>query len=156
LAGEMTDAVRATLEPHGVEFVDADEVARDRPFRFLHGHSWKGWQLKPYALAHSAFREVLLLDADCYPTCDPEFLFDWNLYRERGGFFWPALPKSNYLLTPEKWQVFGLDPAGPPFESGQLLVNKEARWRELQLALWLNSRADLVYNILWGDKDTFN
>jgi hypothetical protein len=43
-----------------------------------------------------------------------------------------------------------------PLESGQLMVNKERCWRELQLAVWYNSRADLVYHILYGDKDTFN
>ena len=63
LAGEMTDPMRAAVRPYGVTCVDADECAHRQPYRFLHGHWWKGWQLKPYAIAHSAFREVLYLDA---------------------------------------------------------------------------------------------
>jgi hypothetical protein len=156
LVGEVTDAMRGLLRPLGVECVDADRAARERPFRFLDGHWWKGWQLKPYALAHCPFEEVLLLDADCYPVRDPEGLFDWPPYRERGAVFWPDYDPSWALLTPDRWAVFGAEPRLPPFESGQLLVNKRACWRELQLALWYNAHADFVYHILWGDKDTFN
>jgi hypothetical protein len=156
LDGEMNDAMRAALAPHGVTCVDADELARRRPFRFLHGHWWKGWQLKPYAIVHSPFREVLLLDADCYPTRDPGLMFDWPPYRERGATFWPDLASSAWMLRPETWRIFGAQPGWLALESGQLLIDKRACWRELQLALWYNSRADFVYNILWGDKDTFN
>src|SRR5439155_6922997 len=100
--------------------------------------------------------EVLFLDADCYPTRDPSFLFDWPPYRERGATFWPDLPASAWMLRPETWAVFGARPGWQALESGQLLIDKRACWRELQLALWYNAHADLVYNILWGDKDTFN
>lgn len=155
-SGEITPAMRELLAPYDVTFVDADEMARRHPFRFLHGHHWKGWQLKPYAIAHCPFREVLLLDADSYPTVNPETLFDWRLYRRRGAIFWPDLPASAYLLPPSKWKVFDLTPNGPPFESGQVLINKQKCWRELQLTLWYNARADLMYHIVWGDKDTFN
>jgi hypothetical protein len=155
-SGELTGAMRDALRPYGVECVDADRVAAEHPFRFLHGHWWKGWQLKPYAVAHSPFREVLFLDADCYPTRDPGFLFDWAPYRERGATFWPDLRTSEYLLKPERWTVFGTRPGWVALESGQLLINKKACWRELQLALWYNAHADFVYHIVWGDKDTFN
>ncbi|HEX4612617.1 MAG TPA: hypothetical protein VH092_30765, partial [Urbifossiella sp.] len=156
LAGEVTDAMRDVLRPYGVVCVDADATAARYPFRFLHGHWWKGWQLKAYAIAHSRFREVLFLDADCYPTRDPEFLFGWPPYRERGATFWPDLRTSEWMLAPERWAVFGTRPGWLALESGQMLVNKEACWRELQLALWYNARADFVYHIVWGDKDTFN
>jgi hypothetical protein len=154
LTGEVTEAMRAILRPYDVTCIDADEVVRRRPFRFLNGHWWKGWQLKPYAAAYSSFREVLLLDADSYPIRNPEFLFTWPSYREHGAIFWPDLP--NCTMTPENWAVFGLEPGCATLESGQFLVNKEACWRELQLALWYNGHAEFVYNILWGDKDTFN
>lgn len=156
LAGEVTAPMRAALAPLGVECVDADELATRRPYRFMAGGVWKGWQLKPYSVMNSPFREVLYLDADCYPTRDPEYLFDWAPYRERGAVFWPDLPVSDWALTPEKWQVFGVPPGWVPIESGQFIVNKEACRRELHLALWYNARADYVYNILYGDKDTFN
>src|SRR5262249_44820765 len=61
LAGEMTGPMRHAVSDYGVTCIDADEESARRPFRFLHGHWWKGWQLKPYAVAHSPFREVLFL-----------------------------------------------------------------------------------------------
>jgi hypothetical protein len=156
LAGEVDGPMREALRPYGVTCVDADEVAARRPFRFLHGHWWKGWQLKPYAIAHSPFREVLFLDADCYPTRDPEFLFDWPPYRERGAAFWPDWGGSDGLLPAGAGRVFGVELGRPPLESGQMLVDKGRCWAELRLALWYNAQADFVYRHLWGDKDTFN
>ncbi len=156
LAGEVTGPMAALLRPHAVECVDADRLAETRPFRFLEGHWWKGWQLKAYALAHCPFREVLLLDADCYPVRDPTFLFDWSGYRERGAVFWPDCASSAGLLTPAHWRAFGLETGGPPLESGQVVVDRVRRAAELRLALWYNAHADFVYRILWGDKDTFN
>ncbi|WP_020472921.1 hypothetical protein [Zavarzinella formosa] len=155
-AGEMTDAMREVLKPHDVECVNADELTARHPFRFLKDHWWKGWQLKPYAIMHSSFREVFFLDADCYPTRDPAFMFDWPPYRERGATFWPDLATSEHLLPSDRWGVFGTKPGWLPLESGQLMVNKETCWREMRLALWYNERADYVYHLLYGDKDTFN
>jgi hypothetical protein len=156
LAGEVSEPMRELLRPWGVACVDADEVARRRPFRFLDGHWWKGWQLKPFALAHSPFREVLLLDADCYPVRDPTFLFDWPGYQRHGAIFWPDLPTSGGLLPPQRCRLLGVEPLSPPLESGQLVVDKERCWPELHLTLWYNAQADYVYRHLWGDKDTFN
>jgi hypothetical protein len=156
LAGEMDEPMRRLVQPHGVTCVDADHFAERQPFRFLHGHWWKGWQLKPYAVAHSPFREVLYLDADCYPTRDPEFLFDWPPYRQHGAIFWPDLPSSHGLLPAGSWEIFGTTPGGLPLESGQFVIDKQQCWPEMQLTLWYNARADLLYHLLWGDKDTFN
>lgn len=156
LAGEVNAAMRRSLRPFGVRCVNADMVARRHPFRFCEGHWWKGWQLKPYAIVHSSFREVLFLDADCYPARDPTFLFDWPGYRERGSVFWPDIEASRGLFSPEVWALFGVAPQEcMPFESGQLLVDKRRCWRELSLALHYNAHADFMYRILWGDKDTF-
>ena len=155
-ADELTDPMRDALRPFGVECVDADAVVAREPFPFLTGHWWKGWQLKPYAIAHCPFREVLFLDADCYPTRDPESLFDWPPYRERGATFWPDLRSSEWLLPPDRWEVFGTRPGWAALESGQLLIDKAACWRELRLALWYNAHADFVYRVVWGDKDTYN
>jgi len=156
MAGEVTEAMQALLQPYGVRCINADEVSPQHPFRFIEGHWWKGWQLKPYAVAHSSFREVLFLDADCYPTRDPAFLFDWPPYRERGATFWPDLRTSEWMLAPARWEVFGTRPGWLALETGQFMVNKEACWRELQLTLWYNAHADFVYHVIWGDKDTFN
>jgi hypothetical protein len=156
LDGEVDDAMRRLLASYGVECRDADAEARLHPFRFLHGNWWKGWQSKPFAVARSRFREVLMLDADSYPTRDPEYLFDWDDYRRHRAIFWPDLPSSAYMLPPDRWAVFGAPPREPAFESGQLVIDRQECWAELHLALWYNAHADYVYRLLWGDKDTFN
>jgi hypothetical protein len=156
LAGEMDEAMRRLLSPLGVTCVDADEMARLYPYRFLDGHWWKGWQMKPYAILHCPFREVLFLDADCYPTRDPEVLFTWSGFRTSGAVFWPDSEAGKRALTPQLIRTFGVEPEGVlPIESGQLLVDKERCWRELHLALHYNSQADYTYRLLHGDKDTF-
>jgi hypothetical protein len=155
-AGEITPGMRDALAPYAVECVDADRMVERRPFPFLAGHWWKGWQLKCYAVVHAPFREVLFLDADCCPVRNPEPMFDWAPYRERGAVFWPDVPSSAGLLPADRWRIFGAAPGWSPIEAGQLLVNKKKCWKELSLALWYNARAPLVYNLVWGDKDTFN
>jgi hypothetical protein len=156
LAGEMDAGMRRLLACFDVSCVDADEEAWRRPYRFLDGHWWKGWQLKPYAILRCPFREVLLLDADCYPTRDPEYLFSWPGYRTCGAVFWADSEVGRSLFTPQLIQTFGVEPDGTlPIESGQILIDKERCWRELNLALHYNAQADYTYRLLHGDKDTF-
>lgn len=146
---EMGPAMQALLREQGVELVDAFEVAKTHPAR-----RFDGWELKTYAITHSRFQEVLLLDADNVPVADPEFLFDTPDYAATGALFWPDIVRL--ARTNEIWAVSGLAPwAGPSFESGQLLIDKARGWRALQLAFWINQRAAEFYRILYGDKDTF-
>src|SRR5438132_10385041 len=53
---EMGAPMRSLLEEFGVQPVDAMAVARRRGAVVL-----GGWELKPFALLHSRFREILLL-----------------------------------------------------------------------------------------------
>lgn len=156
LAGELTETQRRLMSELDIDCIDADAQRERHPFRFMDGHWWKGWQLKPYALLHCAFREVLLLDADCYPVRDPSGIFDWPEYRRSGAVFWPDIDSSLILLTSESVRPFGVQPfTDRPTESGQLLINRERCWRELNLAAHYNSQADFTYQWLWGDKDTY-
>lgn len=156
LAGEVTDLQRRLMSDLGVECVDADALRAQHPFRFIDGHWWKGWQLKAYALLQCPFREVLLLDADCYPVRDPEVIFEWARYRKTGAVFWPDIESSLVLLTAESVGAFGVAPfEDRPTESGQLLINREQCWRELNQAAHYNAQADFTYQWLWGDKDTY-
>ena len=81
--------------------VDAFEVAKRH-----HVERLGGWELKPYAVMHSRFREVLLLDADNVPVRDPSFLFDRPEYRDTGALFWPDIVR----LSPDNeiWAISGL------------------------------------------------
>src|SRR5262249_51391055 len=114
-----------------------------------------GWELKPFSVIHSAFREVLYLDADNVPVKDPTFLFDEPRYRECGAVFWPDLPGGSVVAL-LAWDVAGIaNRDGPAFESGQYLIDKSRCWAELQLTMHLNEHSDFWYHYVYGDKDTF-
>ena len=142
----MEDLVRS----HGVTCVDAWEVRKIIPARILNG-----WEAKPYAILHSPFREVLLVDADNVAVADPTALFEAPPYRETGAVFWP-----DYLrLGPDRalWSLCGVPYRDEPeFESGQILVDKALCWRALCLAMWYNEHSDFFYRHLHGDKDTYH
>lgn len=40
--------------------------------------------------AARATLQVLFLDADCMPLLDPEFLFEWPEFKEKGNIFFPG------------------------------------------------------------------
>lgn len=146
---EMPAPRRALLAEYGVECVDADAVRRSHPARNLNG-----WELKVFAILHAPFREVLLLDADCYPCRDPAPLFDHPDYRSRGAVFWPDVAAPDPRL---RWAAFGVPDPGRlgSVESGQLLIDKEPCWRPLNLAWFYNDHSDYYYRHGYGDKHTF-
>src|SRR6266536_5431931 len=120
----MDGRVQALLAPLDVECVDAFKVRRRFPVRILHG-----WELKAYALLHSSFSEVLLLDADNVPVVNPEFLFDTPQFKATGAIFWPDYPQPKMEKTTAIWRSCGLrQPNEPEFESGQVVVDKQRCW----------------------------
>ena len=147
---ELDGTMRGLIEPLGVRCVDAFRWRRRHPMRRLNG-----WELKAYALVHSAFDEVLLLDADNVPVRDPTFLFESAPYRATGALFWP-----DYATKPGPailWRALGIRrPAEPEFESGQILVDKRRCGKALALALWFNAHSDFFYRHIHGDKETFH
>jgi ADP-heptose:LPS heptosyltransferase len=148
--GELTPRMKSLVEGLHVVTVDACEVRKRFPVRKL-----GGWELKSYAILHSRFREVLLLDADNVPVRDPEYLFETPEYRAAGAVFWPDF--GQLAKTQIIWDNCGLKrPAGPEFESGQIMVDKRACWKALSLAMWFNENSDFYYEHLHGDKETFH
>ncbi len=147
---EMPPEVRNLLPPLGVHCVDAYEVRRDHPARILNG-----WEIKPYAMIHSRFAEVLLLDADNVPVVDPTFLFDAPAYRQHGAVFWPDYGRLG--RDRPIWGFTGIPYRDEPeFESGQILVDKNRCWQELALTMWFNEYSDFWYRHVHGDKETFH
>ncbi len=139
------------VRPLGVTCVDAHEVRRRHPRRRL-----KGWPLKPYAIQHSRFRDVLFLDADNVPVRDPSFLFNRPEYQQTGTVFWPDPEKFKTVPDSPLWSIFGLPyRPSPDQESGQLLVDKERAWKALNLCNWYNEHSDFYYQHVYGDKETF-
>lgn len=139
------------MEPLGVRCVNAQDVLQRYPHRRL-----GGWELKPYAIQHSRFREVLFLDADNVPVVDPTFLFDTPEYKTTGTLFWPDPEQLHTGPESLRWKIFGVTyRASPDQESGQLLVDKKRCWHALSLCNWYNEHSDFYYRHVYGDKETF-
>jgi hypothetical protein len=137
------------VKPFGVECVDAYSFREQHPHPRL-----GGWELKPYAVLHSPFREVMLLDADNVPVRDPSYLFDASEYLETGALFWP----DAFRMSPSDpcWKAFDVEFRDERnFESGQMLIDKARGWRPLVLCDWYNQHSYFYYRIVYGDKDTF-
>jgi hypothetical protein len=146
---ERNDSWQELVRLYGVACIDAEAVRRRHPHLAL-----GGWELKPYAILHSPFREVLLLDADNVPVRDPAYLFDSPEYRQTGAMFWP----DGCRMSPSDpcWAAFGVAYRDERnFESGQLLVDKARCWRALNLCDWYNQHSYFFYRVVYGDKDTF-
>jgi len=110
--------------------------------------------LKPFAILHSEFKEVLYLDADNNCMTDPAYLFDCEEFKTFGAVFWPDFWKTG--RNNPIWQIVdSADYEAIEQESGQILINKERCWRELNLCLYFNLNKEYYYNMLLGDKDTF-
>ena len=146
---EVAGPWRGLLEPLGVIFVDGHAVdqRQPRPHPNLYG-----WELKMFAIQHSRFAEVLLLDADNTVCYDPSISFDWPDYVDYEAVLWPdkgARPDHN------AWRIFDVpyrDEAG--IESGQILINKQQHSWTIVLANWYcrNSR-NFYFRYVYGDKD---
>ncbi|EEQ37241.1 Alpha-1,2-mannosyltransferase MNN2 [Clavispora lusitaniae] len=48
-----------------------------------------GYQFKMLAILTSKFENVMYLDSDLFPTRNPEYIFDSDLYKEKGLLLWP-------------------------------------------------------------------
>jgi hypothetical protein len=146
---EMSEEMHILLTEEGVEVVDAETVTARHPARIA-----GGWPLKPYAIAQSRFREVLYLDADTVPLVDPQAAFEWNAYRESGLLLWPDI--VDIKKTNPIWTRLGLEPLDQvSIDSGVLLADKARVWAVLDLAVLMNEHSDEIYDLLYGDKDTF-
>jgi len=147
---EMDDTMRNLVEPLGVTCIDAYEVNKKYPVRKL-----GGWELNPYSIIHSRFKEVIFLDADNVPLINPEVLFDTPQYQATKSIFWPDYGR---LKADRKiWEICRLDYRDEPeFESGQIIIDKEECWREINLTMHLNEHSEFYYKYIHGDKDTFH
>jgi glycosyltransferase involved in cell wall biosynthesis len=149
---ELDDSMRQLAESLGVSVRYAGRTFSKQAAKTVRGR-WQ-WALKPYAILHSSYDEVLYLDADSFPVRDPAELFECAAYRAEGSVFWPdrgMMDKEHPI-----WEVMEVPHRPEPeFETGQMVINKRRCWEPLQLTLWMNLRSDFFYHFIWGDKDTF-
>ncbi len=114
----------------------------------------QGFAMKPFAILNSSFREILLLDADNNCTKDPAYLFDNSEYLHHGAVFWPDFWKTS--KENPIWKIIGSKQFElPEQESGQIVIDKEKCWKELNLCMYFNYQSQHYYKMLLGDKDTF-
>jgi len=77
------------------------------------------------------------LDADNTCGVNPEFLFHVGEYEKYGAIFWPDFwetSKDNPI-----WEIAGVKYREmKEQESGQIIINKERCWKELNLCLYFN------------------
>lgn len=147
---EFDPRMKQATDRFNVEWVDGQAFAREHQIK---KRQWGGWQLKSFAALHSPFKEVICLDADCYPIYNPEIFLDSREHQTIGATFWPDIGS----LTKQQWEQFDMEYRDEPaFESGQFVVDKSRHYGALWLSDWMNNRSDYVYSHIYGDKDTFH
>lgn len=121
----------------GVEVVDAEAHVARPSRRFL-----VGWGTKAFAILHCPFEEILFLDADCYPICDPNVCFD-PAHNPHGIVTWPDCAAGDQ--TPQ-WATYGLEPDGKTaINGGHYVFTKRRAWVVLQLAAHFDDHCDYYY-----------
>jgi hypothetical protein len=151
---EYNAAWEALVEPFDVRCIDAFQVRKQFPHAQL-----RGWELKPYAIQHSAYADVILLDADNIAIRDPTYLFDSSYYHDYGAVFWPDCADRRLGRDQPAWLVFGNIPYQdePEFESGQIVLDKSRCWAALELCHWyMQNSANFYFQYVQGDKEVFH
>ncbi|WIA22256.1 hypothetical protein OEZ85_004579 [Tetradesmus obliquus] len=128
----------------------------------------KPWEAKAWALYNSRFKQVLMADSDTYPLINPEELFNGPHMTLHGNLHWgdiaygrwgsqavqdamKALGISNASLG----LLAGTQPIPGMAESGHVLLDRVRHADVLEHLWWITTHSDVIYNILWGDKDTY-
>ena len=157
---EMPEPMRSVFaELEGVRLVDVTAYCEAQGIR-TRPVERPGWWLKAFALRHCQFAQAMLLDADNVPAVNPEHLFHDTTYERTGAMFWPDLPppRTRSQWVPDAaWHTVRLEPVptARPFESGQIVVNRTRHLHALDVAVLLNEWSDVMYRVVYGDKDTF-
>lgn len=157
--GELTEQQIAILRSPAPDQITAKIIQGDaKDFTTQYGNK-AGWSTKVYALWESEYAENMWLDCDSYPIRNPEFLFDDHEYVAKGSLFWRdvfSTDRANrYHDGAVMWRVFNVNPNdAEPFETGQLLLNKNQCWAELNLVKHYADHCDVYYHF-GGDAETF-
>lgn len=153
---EMDNKMLDICYTFGIEPINAKKFCEKNN---IHPRILGGWELKPFSVLHSKFKEVLYLDADNIPVRDVTFLFDELVYKSLGSIFWPDLKPGDRQewVPPICWHNIGMEYQNSrDFESGQFIINKEKCYKELFITTWMNEHSDWFYKFVFGDKSTFH
>ena len=127
------------------ETVDAHRVMMNHPVREM-----SAWVMKSYAVRHCPWRQVMFLDADCFPEILPEEIFNDKDVRSVGSLFFHDVGHHNSGFGYLDWSLLPLE---REFETGQFLFDKHKAWLALCWILWASEHAsDVFYQTGHGDK----
>ena len=147
---EVDAKMKSLLRSLEVECVDMLAVRRKHPTTIA-----RGPLLKPYALLHCPFEEVLLLDPETVPVRNPESVFSSKQFRRGGAVAWPAI-RGNEIPT-LAWHRCGLEPRpGPVADASALFVNKTKCSKALALCVWYGENPEAYREITRGGADAFH
>ncbi|GAQ86842.1 hypothetical protein KFL_003150070 [Klebsormidium nitens] len=153
--GEVTSDIVSSLLATYVKLVvkNVANYASDDDLRsMVTSQGERAFQVKPLAILHSAFEEVLFLDADNIPVANPAALFRSAQYQTSGALFWPDFWQT--ATANPIWSILGVSPGGQEQESGQILVDKRRAWGALNLAFFL-AKDPPFQKLVNGDKEAF-
>jgi hypothetical protein len=160
LAGEREEWMVQATQGLGVEWIDADRVAdslAEKP-RILNG-----WEVKVFAILHSKFEEVISFDSDAYPVVDPTFMFDHPAFQALGSTFFPDQRPEDIdevaraIGVPDIRAILGMPVTiERGIEAGFFLIDRKKCWEAVNLTWWINNHSDFFYQLMHGDKDTWN
>lgn len=113
LGNELNEEVLCELQKIGVTC--RDFLSINYTFK-----SYSGFLLKPLAIIYSNFEEVLFLDSDNLCINDPEYLFEYDEYKNYGCIFWPDYWETSF--SNPIWKIIDCEyKKSKEQESGQLL-----------------------------------
>lgn len=141
---EMPGKASNLFKMMDAETVDAHQVMRQHPVREM-----SGWILKSYAVRHCPWKQVMFLDADCFPELVPEEVFNDVDVRNFGSLFFHDVGRHNTGFGYIDWSLLPLE---LEFESGQFIMDKHKGWMGLRWVLWASEHTDAFYQTGHGDK----
>lgn len=119
--------------------------------------NFKGYQLKPFAMLFSPYKQAMLLDADVISLTDPTFLFDEEAFTKTGALFWPDVvgPEVTRYLKPALWKKLNITPPKDRFqqESSCVILDLNRQMKSLLVTCSLNYDYRNTYKYCHGDKD---
>lgn len=139
----------------GVTLIDADAVAaRLDDTRVPRGRPEStpgGWENKLYAIVHSAFDQILFLDADAYPVTTPCKFFAGLAHAPFA--VWADLPGQEKTLAFHKVWPGGEALNLVPVQGGHLLVDRTRAWPLIACAHWCCEHSDYYFKVSYSEQD---
>ncbi len=143
---EVPARYRRHFQALDVELVDAFQVRERHWHRRLHG-----WELKLFSATRAPFQHVAFYDADSFARVDPNTIFDSPQYAESGAIFWKDVNRcrvNNWL-----WFYAQIQHPDVEMDSGTFFIDRCRAWPGLLMSNWLNEHSEVIYRLVYGDKD---